>query len=220
MSDETLGGPPPEATEDETAAQRKNVVRRLYDWVLHWADTPYGMPALALLAFAESSFFPVPPDVLLMALAVGAPKKAFRFALVCAVASVVGGLFGYAIGAFFWDTWARDFFFAHIPGFTPEVFALVQGKFEQYGVLIVFTAAFSPIPYKVFTISAGVFRLALLPFLFASAVGRSARFFLVAGLIYKFGPKIKETIEKYFDLFALLFVALLIGGFAVLKLVH
>ena len=200
-----------------------NYLRRLYDWILHWAETKYGVPALFLLAFAESSFFPIPPDVLLIPLALGARSKAIRFALVCSVASIVGGIAGYGIGYFSWWSGAEAysavalFFFNHIPGFSEQVFLNIQEKYEIYNFLIVFTAGFTPIPFKIITISAGAFSVNFPMFLLASTVSRSARFFLVALLIRKFGEPITAFIDKYFNILSLIFTILLIGGFLVLK---
>ena len=136
--------------------------RRLYDWVMHWADTPYGTPALGVLAFAESSFFPVPPDPLLMAFSLSKPKRALFYAAVCSVCSVVGGLLGYFIGYGLWNV-VGDFFFNYLGpmGFTPENFAAVQSKYEANAFLAIFAAGFTPIPYKVFTVAAGVFSISL-----------------------------------------------------------
>ena len=200
-----------------------NYLRRLYDWILHWAETKYGVPALFLLAFAESSFFPIPPDVLLIPLALGARSKAIRFALVCSVASIVGGIAGYGIGYFSWWSGAEAysavalFFFNHIPGFTEQVFLNIQEKYEIYNFLIVFTAGFTPIPFKIITISAGAFSVNFPMFLLASTVSRSARFFLVALLIRQFGEPITAFIDKYFNVLSIIFTLLLIGGFLVLK---
>lgn len=198
-------------------------LRRLYDWVLHWADTPYGAPALFILSFVESSFFPVPPDPLLIALVLGAPTRAFRFALNCTVGSVLGALFGYAIGYYVW--WSGPdvfspvalFFFQHIPGFSVELFRTIQGLFEKWNFWIIFTAGFTPIPYKVFTVSGGAFAINLPLFLIASVVSRGARFFLVAFLIWKFGPQIKSFIDRHFNWLAILFTVLLIGGFILIR---
>ena len=202
-----------------------NILRKLYDWVLHWADTPYGPLALFVLAFSESSFFPIPPDVLLIALILGNPRKAFRFALICSIASIVGGVFGYFIGYRLW--WSSpgvyspvaDFFFNHIPGFTHQLFDIIRQKYELYSFWIVFTAGFTPIPYKVITISAGAFNINFPLFLIASAISRTARFFLVSALLWKFGPPIKKFIDKYFNLLSIAFVVLLILGFVVIKYV-
>ena len=200
-----------------------NYLRRLYDWILHWAETKYGVPALFLLALAESSFFPIPPDVLLIPLALGARSKAIRFALVCSVASIVGGIAGYGIGYFAWWSGSEAysvvalFFFNHIPGFTEQVFLNIQEKYELYNFLIVFTAGFTPIPFKIITISAGAFSVNFPMFLLASTVSRSARFFLVALLIRQFGEPITVFIDKYFNVLSIIFTFLLIGGFLVLK---
>ncbi|RMI15401.1 MAG: DedA family protein [Calditrichaeota bacterium] len=198
-------------------------IRQLYDWVLHWAETPYGPAALFLLAFAEASFFPIPPDPLLIALVLGARQKAFRFALNCSAASVLGALLGYAIGHFAWWTPSGEFtglahfFFDNVPGFSQERFYLVQQLYDEWNFWIVFTAGFTPLPYKVFTISGGAFAINLPLFLLASVVSRSARFFLVAGLIWKFGPGIQAFIDRYFNWLAIGFTVLLIGGFVVVK---
>lgn len=193
------------------------LLRRFYDWVLSWAETPYGTAALAVLAFAEASFFPIPPDVLLIALCVGQRRKSLWFALVCAVASLFGGMAGYLIG---WGAWGMvdQVFFNYVPGFTEEVFNMVKAHYDEHGFLIVFTAAFTPIPYKVITIAAGVCTINFPLFLLASVIGRSMRFFLVAGLLFIFGEKIRSFIDKWFNLLTILFFVLLAAGFAALKL--
>lgn len=192
-------------------------IRQLYDWVLKWAESPYGALALFILAFAESSFFPIPPDVLLIALVLGSQTKAFRFALIATAGSVLGGLFGYYIGYALWNIGVDQFFFAHIPGFTYELFESVKLQYNEWGFWIVFTAGFTPIPYKVFTIASGVVELNLLMFLIASTVSRVARFFLVSTLLWKFGAPIKTFIDKYFNILAIAFTVLLIGGFVLIK---
>ena len=196
--------------------QKKNIVRRLYDWVLHWADTKYGTPALATLSFAESSFFPVPPDVLLIALDMGKPKKSFYYALICSIASVLGGILGYYIGHGLWELLSA-FFFTYIPGFTPEIFEKVQGMYNEYGFAAVLIAGFTPIPYKVFTIASGVFGMTFPLFVLASVISRSARFFIVSAMIYFFGEPIKKFIDKYFNLLSAAFVVLIILGFIGIK---
>ena len=200
-----------------------NFIRKLYDWVLHWAETPYGPAALFILAFAESSFFPIPPDALLIALALGMRKKSFKFATICTIASVTGALFGYSIGHFVWWNDVQEFsqvanlFFDKIPGFTHELFYKVKGLYDEWNFWIIFTAGFTPIPYKVFTITAGAFNVNLFLFVIASVIGRAGRFFLVAFLIWKFGEEIKAFIDKYFNLLAIAFTVLLIGGFFGIK---
>ncbi|HOK95701.1 MAG TPA: YqaA family protein [Anaerohalosphaeraceae bacterium] len=195
--------------------------RRLYNWVIHFADTPYGERALFLLSFAESSFFPVPPDVLLAPLTLGAPKKWLRFAVSCSIASVLGGIVGYLIGLFLWEQ-IGQWVFAHLGviGFTQTNFDKFQAGYQKYDFWIVFTCGFTPLPYKVCTITAGIARIMFPGFLLASALSRSARFFLVAGLFGWKGEQIRPFIDKYFNWLSLVFVMLLIGGFAVLKLLH
>lgn len=195
--------------------------RRLYNWVVHFADTKHGERALFVLSFAESSFFPVPPDVLLAPLALGAPKKWKRFATSCSIASVLGGILGYLIGMFFWTVigaWA----YSHLGaiGITEANFEKFQQYYDKYDFWIVFACGFTPLPYKVCTISAGVAGINFPGFLIASTLSRSARFFIVAGLIGWKGEKIKPFIEKYFNWLSLAFLILLVGGFAVLKLLH
>ena len=194
------------------------LVRSLYDWVLHWAETPYGGPALFLLALVESSIFPVPPDVLLIALCIALPSRAWRFALLASAGSVLGGLIGYGIG---WGAWSfvDTFFFDYIPGFTPAVFERVQGLFAEYDFWVVFTAGFTPIPYKVITIGSGVFNINLPVFLVASVISRSLRFFLVAWLLHRYGSGMRDFIDRYFNLLSIVFVLLLLGGFLLLKYV-
>jgi membrane protein YqaA with SNARE-associated domain len=199
------------------------LIRKLYDWVLSWAETPYGGVALFILAFAESSFFPIPPDALLIALVLGATTKAFKYASTCTIASISGAILGYAIGHFAWWTPSGEFtslagfFFSRVPGFTHELFYRVQRLYDKWNFWIIFTAGFTPLPYKVFTISAGAFKINFPMFIIASVVSRGARFFLVAFLIWKFGPTIKTFIDKYFNLLAVTFTVLLIGGFIVIK---
>lgn len=199
------------------------ILRKLYDWVLHWAETPYGSIALFLLAFAESSVFPIPPDALLIALVLGATSKAFKFALNCTIASVLGALLGYAIGYYLWWSSPNEFssiayfFFDNVPGFSQKAFYDVKQLYDEYNFWIVFTAGFTPIPYKVITISAGAFDISLFVFIVASIISRGARFFLVAFLIWKFGPTIKSFIDKYFNWLAVAFTVLLIGGFVLIK---
>ncbi|HUT33061.1 MAG TPA: VTT domain-containing protein [Planctomycetota bacterium] len=297
-------------TDSATAPEAKPVPwwhfhRRLYDWVLHWAHTRYGTPALAGLAFAESSFFPIPPDVLLMALGIARPRRAFYYAAVCSVASVVGGMLGYVIGLALWNPvgapilksfgllnaehqqvlvrsaegsmltigtpqgvtlhasrWSqwlglarpseadegstaavhRGLLHRDPPAGVPPVgnwqyevdqttaplasgdtaylmtdtYHQARALYEKYDFWIVFAAAFTPIPYKVFTILSGLMQMQFLPFLLASLIGRSMRFFLVGGLIFAFGEPVKRFIDRYFNLIALLFFVLLIGFFAIL----
>ena len=218
--------PTPETTRGEAeAASGRNpesrspepwwrIHRRIYDWVLSWADSPHGAIALFLLAFAESSFFPIPPDVLLIALVLGSPRTWWRKALNCTVGSVLGGVAGYLIGVFLMDSVGMKIISLY---HAEEYYKQVQAWYLQYDVWIVFVAAFTPIPYKVFTIASGAFDMNLLGFIAVSIVGRGARFFLVAALLRAAGERMRRFIDRYFDLLAIAFVVLLLGGFALIK---
>ena len=192
------------------------MLRKLYDWVLHWAETPYGSWALFLLAFCESSFFPIPPDVLLIALAVAIPKRSFRYAMICSAGSVLGGCLGYLIGWQFMAGIGERIIAFY--GLTQKI-DYIQSLYMAYDAWAIGIAGFTPIPYKVFTISAGAFHINFMVFVIASLVSRSARFFLVGGLIYIFGPKIQAFIDKYFNVLAVAFTVLLVAGFVVIKFV-
>ena len=200
------------------------VHRKLYNWVLHWAETPYGFLALFILSFSEASFFPIPPDVLLIALSLGNRQQTFKFAYTCSIASIAGGLVGYSIGHFLW--WdgeyyniVANFFFNNVPGFTVGIFEQIQNQYNHYGFIIIFTAGFTPIPFKVFTISAGAFDMSLPLFLIGSTISRSARFFLVAFLIWKYGENIKYIIDRYFNLLSIIFVIILLGGYLLINFI-
>jgi membrane protein YqaA with SNARE-associated domain len=198
----------------------KNPLKSLYNWVLSWAQSPFGGWALFALAFAESSFFPIPPDVLLIALGISVPAKSFRYALICSIGSVLGGMFGYLIGWQLWQ-WVGDFFFNYLGflKFTRENFDKVQQLYNQNAFWAVFTAAFTPIPYKVFTIAGGVFKIDFSIFVLASVIGRSLRFFAVATVIRFGGAPAKQFIDRYFNLLTIAFLVLLVLGFLVIKLV-
>lgn len=197
-----------------------NIVKRLYDWMLSWGESRWGAVALFLFAFAESSFFPIPPDVLLIALCLGAVARSFRFAAICTAGSILGAMLGYAIGFFAWQTTAGEytalahFFFNHV--FSVEAFEKVGALYDQYNFWIVFTAGFTPLPYKIFTITGGLFHINFVMFLIASIISRGLRFFLIAGLIWKFGAPIKGFIDEYFNLLAIAFTVLLVGSFFLL----
>ena len=213
---ENLGAPePPSGLKPAT---KSGYVRRLYDWMLHWADTPYGLPALAVLALVESSVFPLPPDPLLIALCLGATYRSLRFAAVATVASVLGGILGYGLGAVVWGS-VSGVFFDFVPGVTPEAFAEVQGYYERWDFWAVFVAGLTPIPYKVFTISAGVFAINFPVFVLASVLSRGLRFFLLAGLVYRYGEPIGAFIDRYFNLLTWVFTLILISGFVLIRVV-
>jgi membrane protein YqaA with SNARE-associated domain len=198
--------------------QTSGVHRRLYDWVMSWAEHRHGPAALAGLSFAEASFFPVPPDVLLIALGVARPSRAYVLALACTIASVLGGLAGYAIGAGGWEA-TQGIFFSYVPGFTPDVFARVQGWYDEFGFAAVLIAGFTPIPFKVFTIASGVFGMNVLAFAAASLVSRGLRFFVEAFLIDRYGAQVRAVIERNFNLMTVAFVALVIAGFVAVRMI-
>jgi membrane protein YqaA with SNARE-associated domain len=203
-----------ESKVEGTSPQRVSWIRQIYDKSLLWVQSPSGVWALFLLAVAESSFFPIPPDVFLMVLCIAAPKKAFRYAAICAVGSILGGAIGYGLGMGFMDTLGvkiLDWYGLQ------DKYVVVQDLYQRYDALAVGAAGFTPLPYKLFTITAGAFKINFVTFILMSIVSRSARFFLVAALIYKFGAPIRYFIEKYFNLLTILFLILLIGGFLLIR---
>lgn len=191
-------------------------LRRLYLWVLSWADSPYGTAGLAGISFAESSFFPIPPDVLQIALSVSKPQRAFLFAAVSAVASVAGGVLGWAIG---WGLWqaTSDFFFTWVPGFTEDHFAYVEQQYQANAGIAIFAAAFTPIPFKVFTIAAGACSVPLTTLVLASAAGRGLRFFLVACVMRVFGEQAKRILNRNLELVTLILGAAIVAGFVAIR---
>lgn len=194
-----------------------SVKKSILDWMLRHAEAPHAEGFLFLIAFAESSFFPLPPDLLLIAMVILARDKWLRYFLICLAGSVLGGVAGYAIGYGVWEA-VHPFFFQHV--FPEATFQKAQRLYEQYDFWVVFTAAFTPIPYKVFTITAGVMHLDIPRFVLASIVGRGGRFILVAYSLYLFGPAVKEFLKKHFNWISVVFTILLIGGFYLLKHLH
>ena len=179
----------------------------LYRMVLDWAAHPNAPRYLGMLSFAESSFFPVPPDVMLAPMVLSRPDRAWYFAAITTFASVLGGLLGYAIGYFLFEELGQpliDLYHAQ------DRFDTVKLWFDEYGVWVVFLAGFSPIPYKLFTVTSGVLSLALLPFALVSAIGRGARFFLVAGLLFWGGERFASFLEQKIDLIGWAMVALVV----------
>jgi membrane protein YqaA with SNARE-associated domain len=194
--------------------KKRNVVHNLYDQCMEWISGPHGGWVLFCIAFVESSFFPIPPDVFLIAMCVAVPLRAFRYAAICSLGSVLGGGFGYGLGYWFMDSVGLPI--VEWYGFN-EKYELVQHYFKEYDVWIVGTAGFTPIPYKLFTITAGFVQSNFLTFMLVSLLARSARFFLVAALIWKFGPWIQQFIDRYFNILSIAFVVLLAGGFFLVK---
>lgn len=190
------------------------MLKKLYNWVLHWADTKYAVPALSLVSFLEASVFPIPPDPLLMALCLGRPTRSLWYAAICSFASVFGAVSGYMIGWGLWEL-VHNFFFTYV--FSHNAFLYVSGRYEENAFIAILGAALTPIPFKVFTITAGVFKVNLIILILASAIGRSGRFFLEAALIYFFGGQIKTFIDRYFNILVTLFFILLLVGFIIIK---
>lgn len=191
------------------------MIKRLYDWVLSWSGSRWGWLALFFMALCEANWFPLPPDILLIALCLGATKKSFRFATLCLVGSVIGAALGYTIGYFLWTTPSGEatalanLFYEYI--FSVDSFNNVGALYDRFNFWIVFTAGFTPLPFKLFTIAGGMFHINFVMFIIASIVSRGMRFFLIAWLIWRFGAPIKSFIDKYFNLLATLFAVLLIG---------
>lgn len=217
-SPEPLEAKATEAQPPVAPAPRGGPLRRLYHWVMSWSETPYGTPALAVMSFAESSVFPLPPDILQIALSVSRPRRSFFYAAVSAVASVAGAVLGWWIGYALWSA-SSGFFFEYVPGFSQEHFDHVGALYREYSFLAICGAAFTPIPFKIFTIAAGVFSdyISLGMLLLGSAIGRTARFMLVAVCIYFFGESARKLLERHFEAITLGLFALLIGGFVVLR---
>lgn len=191
-------------------------IRRLYNWVISWAEKKQAEKALAGISFAESSFFPIPPDPLLIAMTIANSSRYLRFAFICTAASVLGGIFGYLIGVGLFESvgqWVVDTY--HLQ----ESFNSLGTRYQANAIITVFAAAFSPIPYKLIAISAGVFKVNFLAFVMISIIGRGMRFFLVATLMHHFGKRYKDKIEKYIDILSLLFVLLLVLGVLAIRFI-
>ncbi len=192
------------------------MLRSLYDWTMALAARKGAVRALAVVSFIESSFFPIPPDVLLIPMVVAERLRAWFFALVATVSSVLGGIAGYAIGFFLFEAVGQpllDFY-----GYSDK-FADFAARYNDYGAWIVFIAGITPFPYKVITIASGATALNPLVFMLASVAARGLRFYLVAGLLYWFGPPIRAFIERYLGLVTVVFVILLVGGFVAARYV-
>ncbi|MFK7816169.1 MAG: YqaA family protein [Gammaproteobacteria bacterium] len=188
----------------------------LYEKVMGWSKHPKALYYLGALSFAESSFFPIPPDVMLAPMSVARPNRAWWFAFITTITSVLGGVFGYFIGAFAFEyigPWLQT------SSYLPK-FEMAKAWFSEWGVWVVFVAGFSPIPYKLFTVTAGVLSLALIPFVVASFIGRGSRFFLVAGILKYAGPKLEPLVMKYVEWIGWITVLLLVAVVLYFKLLH
>lgn len=190
------------------------MLKRLYEWTLDKAAHPHAERWLAGISFAESSFFPIPPDAMLLPMCLSRPERAFRYAFICTVASVLGALLGYAIGYFLFETIGQPILNFYGLG---EDFAGFSEQFNDQGWIIVLLAGFTPLPFKVITIAAGATMMPLYILIGAAIISRAARFFLVAALLWKFGEPVKRLIDKHFALVTTLVGILAVGGFLAIR---
>ena len=190
------------------------MLRRLYDWTIHLSSMRHAPWALGAVAFAESSFFPLPPDIVLIPMVLAQRHKSWTYATICTIASVIGGIFGYAIGYFLFDTVGN--YILNLYGYQ-EAFRSFAERYNEYGVWIVLMAGVTPFPYKVITIASGVTQLNFFVFMVASILARGARFYAVAGLLWWFGEPIRAFIDRYFGLLTIIFMVLLFGGFLAVR---
>ncbi|MDX8393068.1 MAG: YqaA family protein [Mariprofundales bacterium] len=190
-------------------------LRRCYLWTLKWSEHPQARTALFFIALIEASIFPIPPDILLIILALGTPAISFRLAGICTLGSTVGAVIGYCIGMFLFVTIAQPILELY---HAMEKFAYVQTLFQDYGIWVVAIAGFSPIPFKVITIAAGAFDLAFLPFILTAFLSRGARFYVVAALMYWGGDYVRDFVEHHFELITLIVTILVLIGFTALWL--
>ncbi len=192
----------------------KNLTRNIYDKTLNLASKKNALAWLFAISFIESSFFPIPPDIMIIPMVLATPKQAYKIAAIALIASVLGGYLGYAIGVFGYDVIAKPLleFYGYMDGFHK-----FENYYHQYGAWIVFGAGITPFPYKIITIASGVVRLDLVVFTIASILARGIRFYLIAWLLKRFGAPMKTFIEKNLNILSILFLLLLIGGFAIIK---
>ena len=191
------------------------LLRYLYNWTLSKAEHKYSSWILSLVSFTESSFFPIPPDILIIPMIIARRTKAWIYAFICTLSSVLGGVIGYAIGYFFFNSIGILIIEAY--GLTNS-FESFENYYNKYGVLIVLGGGFTPFPFKFITIASGVFNLNIFLFILTAFFARGIRFYLLAGLLFIFGEKIKNFIDQYFNILAILFFILLIGSVLLVKL--
>ena len=197
-----------------TASPKASLLRRLYDWTIALAGKRHAETALFWVAFVESSFFPLPPDLILVPMTLARRERAWRYATICTVASVLGGVLGYAIGYFLFEAVGRPILqFYQVM----DQYQHLKSLFDRWGVWIIVAKGMTPIPYKLVTITSGALNFALIPFMLASIVSRSIRFFLVAALIWKFGAPVRTFIEKRLEVVTTVFLILLVGGFFLIR---
>ena len=193
-----------------------NFLKRTYNWTLEKAQHKNAKWYLSLISFAESSFFPIPPDILLIPMALASKAKALFYAFICTLFSVLGGILGYAIGYFFYNSvgiYIVEFY--HLE----NSFNIFESYYKECGILIVLGAGITPFPYKFITIASGVFGLNIFLFIIVSIIGRGLRFYLIAILLYFFGEKIKLIIDKYFNILTIVFFILLVGSVFIIRFI-
>ncbi len=192
----------------------KDLTRKIYDYTLNLASKKNALTWLFAISFIESSFFPIPPDIMLIPMVLATPKQAYKIATIATIASVLGGYFGYGIGVFGFELIARPLleFYGYMDGFMK-----FENYYHEYGAWIVFGAGITPFPYKIITIASGAVRLNLVVFTVASILARGIRFYLIAWLLKRYGEPMKEFIEKNLNLLSIIFLILLIGGFTIIK---
>ena len=190
------------------------ILRQLYDWTLNKANHPKAPWFLAFISFVESSFFPIPPDIILIPMIISNKLKAWWLAFICTVSSVIGAILGYCIGVFFYSTIGMIIFKYYA---LEDQFINFETMYVKYGVWFILAAGFTPFPFKFITIASGLFSLNLPLFIFVSFLARGLRFFLIAGLLKIFGDFITDLIDRYFNLLATLFFVLLIGSFLLIR---
>ena len=193
-----------------------NFLKRIYNWTLKKAQHKNAKWYLSLISFAESSFFPIPPDILLIPMALASKANALFYAFICTLFSVLGGILGYAIGYFFYNSvgiYIVDFY--HLE----NSFSVFESYYKEFGILIVLGAGITPFPYKFITIASGVFGLNIFMFIVVSIIGRGLRFYLIAILLYFFGERIKLIIDNYFNILTIMFFILLLGSVFIIRLI-
>ena len=192
------------------------LLRSLYNWTLKKVEHKYSSWILSIISFAESSFFPIPPDILLIPMIIAKRVKAWMYAFICTFSSVLGGVAGYAIGYFFYSSIGVLIIDAY---HLSSSFNAFESYYNEYGILIVLGAGFTPFPFKFITIASGVFNLNIFLFIITAIIARGLRFYLLAGLLFVFGEKIKVLIDKYFNMFAILFFIILVGSMLLIKFI-
>ena len=192
------------------------LLRFLYNWILLRAEHRYSSYILSLISFTESSFFPIPPDILLIPMVIAKKTKAWVYAFICTFSSVLGGVVGYAIGYFFYNSIGVLIIDAY---HLSNSFNTFESYYNEYGILIVLGAGFTPFPFKFITIASGVFNLNIFLFIITAIIARGLRFYLLTGLLFIFGEQIKVLIDKYFNILAILFFILLVGSVLLIKFI-